>query len=106
MSAAATTRPGTPGRGVRYGATAAGFIAPAIVLCTVLLYLPFLWTGYLSLTEFNGLGDPEFVGLANYASMFSDDGFLGSPGMVMTSPVSTTMNPAPVRGSSSRTWST
>ena len=32
-------------------------------------------------------------------------GFLGSPGMVITSPVSATMKPAPVRGCSSRTCS-
>ncbi|QDB80711.1 sugar ABC transporter permease [Georgenia wutianyii] len=42
------------------------------------MYLPFLWTSYLSLTDFNGLGEPEFVGLDKYREMFADAGFLTS----------------------------
>lgn len=64
--------------GARYQLAAHAFAAPAIVMTVVLLYLPFLWTGYLSFTKFNGFGDPKWVGLANYRKMFADDGILNS----------------------------
>ncbi|MGV8845760.1 carbohydrate ABC transporter permease [Tessaracoccus sp.] len=54
------------------------FLAPAIVLCVLLLYVPFLYTSYLSLTQFNGLGDPEFVGLAKFQQMFADASIINS----------------------------
>ena len=62
----------------QYRWSAAGFIAPGVLLVAVLLYLPLLWTTAISLTEYNGLGDPEWVGLANYAEMLDDPEFLGS----------------------------
>ena len=43
-------------------------------LVAVLLYLPLLWTTFLSFTEYNGLGDPEWVGLDNYVEMFDGPG--------------------------------
>ena len=55
--------------------TAAAFLLPALGLSIVVLYVPFLYTSYLSMTEFNGLGDPEFVGLDKYREMFADAGF-------------------------------
>lgn len=58
--------------------SALGFVSPAILTVAVLLYAPFVWTSYLSFTEFNGFGDPEWVGLENYAAMFADPGFLNS----------------------------
>jgi len=58
--------------------SARGFALPALGVVALLLYLPFVWTGYLSFTEFNGLGDPEWVGLAKYQEMFADAGFLNS----------------------------
>ncbi len=61
-----------------YQLSAHAFAAPAIVMTIVLLYLPFLWTGYLSFTKFNGFGDPAWVGLANYRKMIADDGILNS----------------------------
>lgn len=66
------------GRGVDYQRSARAFIAPAVVCTVVLLYLPFLWTGYVSLTEFNGFGTPKWAGIANYITMFSDPGILQS----------------------------
>lgn len=44
----------------------------------VLLYLPLLWTTFLSFTDYNGLGDPEWIGLDNYAEMLDDPQFIGS----------------------------
>ena len=61
-----------------YRWSALGFIAPGVLLVAVLLYLPLLWTTFLSLTEYNGLGDPEWIGLENYVEMFDDPGFTGS----------------------------
>jgi ABC-type sugar transport system permease subunit len=61
-----------------YRWSALGFIAPGVLLVAVLLYLPLLWTTFISLTEYNGLGDPEWVGVENYVEMFDDPGFLGS----------------------------
>ena len=61
-----------------YQWSARGFIAPGVILVAVLLYLPLLWTTFLSFTEYNGLGDPEFVGLDNYGEMFTDPSFVGS----------------------------
>ncbi|GAA2272324.1 sugar ABC transporter permease [Glycomyces scopariae] len=62
----------------QYRWSALGFIAPGVLIVAVLLYLPLLWTTFLSLTEYNGLGDPEWTGLANYVEMFDDPGFIGS----------------------------
>lgn len=56
----------------------AGFVAPGVLIVAVVLYLPFLWTTYISLTEYDGLGDPEFVGLDNYPAMFADPALLNS----------------------------
>ena len=63
-----------------YEWSARGFVAPGVILVAVLLYLPLLWTVYLSFTRYNGLGSPEWVGLDNYAAMFADAGFLTSAG--------------------------
>lgn len=54
------------------------FLAPGVVLVTVVLYFPVLYTFFLSFTEYNGLGDPEFVGISNYIEMFQDRAFLSS----------------------------
>jgi ABC-type sugar transport system permease subunit len=63
-----------------YQWSARGFVAPGVLLVAVLLYLPLLWTVFLSFTEYDGLGDPEWVGLDNFGEMFADPGFLGSLG--------------------------
>lgn len=57
---------------------ARGFIAPGVLLVAILLYLPLLWTVFLSFTEYNGLGSPRFAGVSNYVSMFQDPDFLNS----------------------------
>ena len=63
-----------------YQWSARGFMAPGVIMVAVLLYLPLIWTTFLSFTEYNGLGDPDLVGFANYAEMFEDPDFLGSLG--------------------------
>jgi multiple sugar transport system permease protein len=49
-----------------------------VLIVAVLLYLPFLWTTYLSFTRYNGLGSPEWLGVDNYTQMFSDPAILTS----------------------------
>jgi multiple sugar transport system permease protein len=65
-------------RKTQYQGSARGFIAPGVLLVAVLLYRPLLWTTFLSFTEYNGLGDPEWVGFDNYVEMFTDPSFVGS----------------------------
>jgi ABC-type sugar transport system permease subunit len=55
-----------------------GFVAPAVLLAAVVLYLPFIYTSYISFTEYNGLGDPSWVGIENYVDMFADPGLVNS----------------------------
>lgn len=62
----------------QYRWAARGFIAPGVLLVSVLLYLPLLWTVFLSFTNYNGLGDPTWAGLSNYQTMFEDPDFLNS----------------------------
>lgn len=61
-----------------YRWSARGFVAPGVLLIAVLLYLPLLWTVYLSFTEYNGLGEPEWVGFDNYVGMWRDPNLVGS----------------------------
>lgn len=61
-----------------YQWSARGFIAPGVILVAVLLYLPLLWTTFLSFTEYNGLGDPDWVGFDNFVEMFDEPGFVVS----------------------------
>ena len=56
----------------RYALQANVFAAPALILVALVLYLPFVWTGYLSFTEYSGLGDATWIGLANYKAMIVD----------------------------------
>lgn len=61
-----------------YMLSSLGFVAPGVLIVAGVLYLPFLWTTYISFTEYNGLGSPEFVGLDNYREMFADPEFMNS----------------------------
>ncbi len=71
-------------------------MAPGVFLVAVLLYLPLLWTVYLSFTRYNGLGDPEWVGLANYVELFTSAGFLASAGNTLLWVVGTLVVPVGV----------
>ncbi|MEV5497626.1 sugar ABC transporter permease [Nonomuraea fuscirosea] len=55
-----------------------GYVAPAVLLVAGLLYAPFVWTAYLSLTRYDGLEPPAFVGPANFAKLFQDEALLTS----------------------------
>jgi raffinose/stachyose/melibiose transport system permease protein len=48
------------------------FTIPAIILVTVMMYIPFVMSGYYSLTEWNGISkDPVFIGLSNFKTIFA-----------------------------------
>ncbi len=49
-----------------------GMVAPAVLLVAGLLYLPFLWSTYISFTHYSGSGSPRWAGLANYTRLLHD----------------------------------
>lgn len=49
------------------------YLLPWIVGMLVLQIYPFITSFYYSLTEYNALTDPKFVGLANYIRLFTRD---------------------------------
>ncbi|MFI7615894.1 carbohydrate ABC transporter permease [Nonomuraea terrae] len=55
-----------------------GYVAPAALLVAGLLYAPFLWTAYLSLTRYDGLESPAWIGLDNFVKLFDDAALLTS----------------------------
>ncbi len=47
------------------------FSLPAIILVCLMMYLPFVLSGYYSLTEWNGISkEAEFIGLQNFKTIF------------------------------------
>lgn len=48
------------------------FVMPALVVYLVFFGLPFVATIWLSVTNWNGVGVPDFNGLANYARLATD----------------------------------
>ncbi|MFF0864959.1 carbohydrate ABC transporter permease [Nonomuraea sp. NPDC003560] len=55
-----------------------GYVAPAAVLVAGLLYAPFLWTAYLSLTRYDGLEPPAWAGVHNFVKLLDDPALLTS----------------------------
>ena len=47
------------------------FLLPALILFVGILIAPIALSGYYSLTEWNGLGTPEFIGFKNYIELFT-----------------------------------
>ena len=56
------------------------FILPFFILFFVFQLIPTLWTFYISLTNWKGIGSPEFCGLGNYQKMMIDNMFWESLG--------------------------
>ncbi|GLK16669.1 carbohydrate ABC transporter permease [Herbiconiux flava] len=51
---------------------ALAFLSPWIVGFLVFTLWPLIYSGYLSLTDYDVINDPSFVGLDNYAQLFAD----------------------------------
>lgn len=66
---------------------AAAFLAPALVLISVFLVFPAVWTLYLGLTNFRLTGpealNPQFVGIDNYVNALTSPRFLSSLGLTL-----------------------
>jgi multiple sugar transport system permease protein len=60
---------------------ALGFLAPALFGFTVFYLIPTIRGFYLSLTDWNLLGSPNFVGLQNFQRVFNDDLFWNALGV-------------------------
>ena len=56
------------------------FIMPFFILFLVFQLVPTIWTFYISLTNWKGIGTPDFCGFDNYRKMLIDDMFWESLG--------------------------
>jgi multiple sugar transport system permease protein len=54
------------------------FVLPALLLVIVFRMVPLIWGGYYSMTDFDGVHAPRFIGLANYGHLFGDTTFVAS----------------------------
>lgn len=55
------------------------FVGPFVIGLGVFVYLPILWSAYLSFFDAQGTVTPtDFVGLGNYVTMLTDDAFVQS----------------------------
>ncbi|MEP0322853.1 carbohydrate ABC transporter permease [Bauldia litoralis] len=54
------------------------FVLPALLVVTVFRLIPLVWGFGYSLTDFDGINPPKWIGLANYEQLLSDDAFLAS----------------------------
>jgi multiple sugar transport system permease protein len=61
----------------RFRGASAGYllIAPALIVTIVFLIIPMIVSGYWSLTHYNGIKPPQFVGLQNYVDVLSNPRF-------------------------------
>lgn len=57
---------------------AAAFVAAPVIGFVLFTVYPTVYALYASLTRWNGLTAPQFIGLENYTSLFSDEYFLKS----------------------------
>jgi multiple sugar transport system permease protein len=54
------------------------FVLPAVLLVLVFRIIPLIWGFFLSLTNWRGLGEAEFIGAGNYQTMVRDPNFQDS----------------------------
>lgn len=54
------------------------FIAPFFILYIAFELFPVIFSFFISLTEWNGVGAPEFLGLKNYVRLLGDKNFFSS----------------------------
>ena len=48
------------------------FVTPALLLFTVVLFIPICQSVYYSFCEYKGLAAPKFIGFENYKELLSD----------------------------------
>lgn len=49
------------------------FTLPTIILFVGLTFIPFLYGVYMSFTKWDGFGEPQFIGVQNYITLFTDE---------------------------------
>lgn len=54
------------------------YVAPALLLVLVLVYIPIVLTGYYGLMKWDGIGEMDFIGLKNYKDLIQDQLFWDS----------------------------
>jgi raffinose/stachyose/melibiose transport system permease protein len=54
------------------------YVLPALLLVTVLIYIPIILTGYYGLMKWDGIGEMTFIGLDNYIELIQDEKFWSS----------------------------
>lgn len=60
------------GRKRKQGLESVLFTIPSIVLVSIMIYIPFVMSGFYSLTEWNGIAkEPKFIGTENFKNIFS-----------------------------------
>jgi len=88
-------RKGRRGHGDRalFGRFRYGYVAPGALVVAGLLYLPFLWTVYLSFTNYDGLSPATWAGLSNYRQLLHDPALLTAIRNTLIWVVGTTLLP-------------
>ncbi|CAN5896016.1 sugar ABC transporter permease [soil metagenome] len=83
---ASGSQPSRRWRGVRIGRILEGYAlaAPFLILFALFTLWPLVQSLYLSFTEFNGIRAPEFTGLENFRTLFSDARFFKALGNTFT----------------------
>ncbi|MBP3953040.1 carbohydrate ABC transporter permease [Bacillus suaedae] len=56
------------------------YVLPALLLVSVLIFIPLVLTGYYGLMKWDGIGAMQFIGLENYITVIQDEKFWSSAG--------------------------
>jgi raffinose/stachyose/melibiose transport system permease protein len=59
-------------------AAIAVFLAPSMIVYTILVMIPVVFSVYYSFTNWNGIGQQSFIGIKNFISLFKNQDFLMS----------------------------
>lgn len=54
------------------------YVLPALLVIMIMIYIPIVLTGYYGLMKWDGIGQMEFIGLANYTKLIQDGAFWSS----------------------------
>jgi len=49
------------------------FVSPAVILYTLIVFVPIIWSSAYSMVNWNGIGTIKFVGLDNFVELFAHD---------------------------------